>query len=173
MANPFRFRIFWGEYICVGTSCRPHFGFRFRFSILAERQGFEPWCGLSPTIRFRVCNKTYFRVFPKIPDFTQFHDYYGDLLPSPLIGIDACSRICLQSAYIFNLSNFQKTHKHIATIGKLLSWCRWWDSNPHDVLRSQDFKSCASAISPHRQPLLTNATHELTNGDSYCATVMF
>src|SRR3989344_9674270 len=35
VANPFRFRIFWGEYICVGTSCRPHFGFRFRFSILA------------------------------------------------------------------------------------------------------------------------------------------
>ena len=32
-------------------------------------------------------------------------------------------------------------------------WCRWRDSNPHDVLRSQDFKSCASAISPHRQPL--------------------
>jgi hypothetical protein len=24
--------------------------------------------------------------------------------------------------------------------------------NPHDLLRSQDFKSCASAISPHRQP---------------------
>ena len=42
MANPFRFRIFWGEYICVGTSCRPHFGFRFRFSILAEDVGFEP-----------------------------------------------------------------------------------------------------------------------------------
>ena len=31
------------------------------------------------------------------------------------------------------------------------TWCRWWDSNPHDFLRSQDFKSCASAISPHRQ----------------------
>ena len=31
------------------------------------------------------------------------------------------------------------------------NWCRWWDSNPHDCLRSQDFKSCASAISPHRQ----------------------
>ena len=30
------------------------------------------------------------------------------------------------------------------------NWCRWWDSNPHDFLRSQDFKSCASAISPHR-----------------------
>ena len=29
-------------------------------------------------------------------------------------------------------------------------WCRWWDSNPHDFLWSQDFKSCASAISPHR-----------------------
>ena len=30
-------------------------------------------------------------------------------------------------------------------------WCRWPDSNRHDFLRSQDFKSCASAISPHRQ----------------------
>ena len=30
------------------------------------------------------------------------------------------------------------------------SWCRWWDSNPHDFLRSRDFKSRASAISPHR-----------------------
>ena len=29
-------------------------------------------------------------------------------------------------------------------------WCRWSDSNRHDFLRSQDFKSCASAISPHR-----------------------
>ena len=29
-------------------------------------------------------------------------------------------------------------------------WCRWWDSNPHGFLRPQDFKSCASAISPHR-----------------------
>ena len=33
----------------------------------------------------------------------------------------------------------------------LTVWCRWWDLNPHDFLRSQDFKSCASAISPHRQ----------------------
>ena len=31
-------------------------------------------------------------------------------------------------------------------------WCRWSDSNRHDFLRSQDFKSCASAISPHRHP---------------------
>ena len=30
-------------------------------------------------------------------------------------------------------------------------WCRWWDLNPHGCLRPQDFKSCASAISPHRQ----------------------
>ena len=36
-------------------------------------------------------------------------------------------------------------------------WCRWWDSNPHAFLWAQDFKSCASAISPHRQllPLLS------------------
>src|SRR5258708_5557299 len=40
-----------------------------------------------------------------------------------------------------------------------LDWCRWWDSNPHDVLRSQDFKSCASAISPHRL-CSANANHE-------------
>src|SRR5262245_31630032 len=40
-----------------------------------------------------------------------------------------------------------------AILGSLANkyWCRWRDSNPHDVLRSQDFKSCASAISPHRQ----------------------
>lgn len=31
------------------------------------------------------------------------------------------------------------------------NWCRWSDSNRHDFLRSQDFKSCASAISPHRR----------------------
>ncbi len=30
-------------------------------------------------------------------------------------------------------------------------WCRWWDSNPHGFLRPRDFKSRASAISPHRQ----------------------
>ena len=34
---------------------------------------------------------------------------------------------------------------------RLVYWCRWSDSNRHDFLRSQDFKSCASAISPHRQ----------------------
>ena len=32
-------------------------------------------------------------------------------------------------------------------------WCRQRDSNPHDFLRSQDFKSCASAISPCRHLL--------------------
>ena len=36
------------------------------------------------------------------------------------------------------------------------SWCRWSDSNRHDFLGSQDFKSCASAISPHRQPWMRN-----------------
>jgi hypothetical protein len=34
------------------------------------------------------------------------------------------------------------------TYGK---WCRRRDSNPHVLLRTQDFKSCASAISPLRQ----------------------
>ena len=29
-------------------------------------------------------------------------------------------------------------------------WCRWSGSNRHGLLRPQDFKSCASAISPHR-----------------------
>src|SRR4051794_8040613 len=36
-------------------------------------------------------------------------------------------------------------------------WCRWWDSNPHVCLRTQDFKSCASAISPHRQRFVYSA----------------
>src|SRR5438477_886807 len=35
-------------------------------------------------------------------------------------------------------------------------WCRWRDLNPHDFLWSQDFKSCASAISPHRQLSIHN-----------------
>ncbi len=34
-------------------------------------------------------------------------------------------------------------------------WCRWWDLNPHGFLRPQDFKSCASAISPHRLKNIT------------------
>lgn len=29
-------------------------------------------------------------------------------------------------------------------------WCRWSGSNRHGRLSPQDFKSCASAISPHR-----------------------
>ena len=29
--------------------------------------------------------------------------------------------------------------------------CRWWYSSPCALLRSQDSKSCASAISPHRR----------------------
>ena len=33
-----------------------------------------------------------------------------------------------------------------------LTWCRRRDSNPHVLLRTQDFKSCASAISPLRPP---------------------
>ncbi len=32
----------------------------------------------------------------------------------------------------------------------LLSECRWWESNPHDGYPSEDFKSSASAIPPHR-----------------------
>ena len=38
------------------------------------------------------------------------------------------------------------------SLGK--SWCRRRDSNPHVLLGTQDFKSCASAISPLRQPVL-------------------
>ena len=30
-------------------------------------------------------------------------------------------------------------------------WCRWRDLNPHGFLGPRDFKSRASAISPHRQ----------------------
>ena len=32
----------------------------------------------------------------------------------------------------------------------VLKWYRWWDSNPHGVCAPTDFKSVASAISPHR-----------------------
>ena len=46
--------------------------------------------------------------------------------------------------------SFQLTGNRKSLIENAL-WCRWWDLNPHDFLRSQDFKSCASAISPHRQ----------------------
>ena len=63
MANPFRFRIFWGEYICVGTSCRPHFGFRFRFSILAERAGFEP-AKVLPLHAFQACALGHYATSP-------------------------------------------------------------------------------------------------------------
>jgi hypothetical protein len=38
----------------------------------------------------------------------------------------------------------------VARLRACEDWCRWSDSNRHDFLRSQDFKSCASAISPHR-----------------------
>ena len=31
------------------------------------------------------------------------------------------------------------------------SWYRWWDSNPHGDCSPTDFKSVASAISPHRR----------------------
>jgi hypothetical protein len=40
-------------------------------------------------------------------------------------------------------------------------WCRWSDSNRHDFLGSQDFKSCASAISPHRQPFSRDTLQNL------------
>ena|ERR1035437_1639084 len=42
-------------------------------------------------------------------------------------------------------------------------WCRWWDSNPHAFLGAQDFKSCASAISPHRQPLFSGHSLKFSN----------
>ena len=51
-----------------------------------------------------------------------------------------------------------KSERHLI-LHDLRIWCRWRDLNPHDFLWSQDFKSCASAISPHRQLFsLTRAT---------------
>ena len=41
MANPFGFRILWGEYISVAPSARPHFCFKNGFPKLAERGRFE------------------------------------------------------------------------------------------------------------------------------------
>ena len=37
-------------------------------------------------------------------------------------------------------------------------WCRWRDSNPHGFLRPRDFKSRASAISPHRHRWTTKVS---------------
>ena len=48
---------------------------------------------------------------------------------------------------------------------KHLKWCRWSDSNRHDFLRSQDFKSCASAISPHRLPFIYKRSVIFEHGD--------
>src|ERR1035441_3337050 len=53
-------------------------------------------------------------------------------------------------ATVFN--QHANTYQTTATIDLKWHWCRWWDSNPHAFLVAQDFKSCASAISPHRQP---------------------
>ena len=39
MANPFGFRIFWGEFRTDGTSCRPYFCIRTRFRFLAVCSG--------------------------------------------------------------------------------------------------------------------------------------
>ena len=41
------------------------------------------------------------------------------------------------------LGNGEKSRKSLM--------CRWSDSNRHAFLRAQDFKSCVSAISPHRR----------------------
>src|SRR6185369_5458575 len=49
-------------------------------------------------------------------------------------------------------------------------WCRWWDLNPHGLLRPQDFKSCASAISPHRQLLINYLLKNMTGTLRPCAT---
>ncbi len=46
----------------------------------------------------------------------------------------------------------------------LSSWCRWSDSNRHNFLGFQDFKSCASAISPHRHPVNEGISTNLKNG---------
>src|SRR3954468_10972917 len=44
-------------------------------------------------------------------------------------------------------------------------WCRWSDSNRHGCLRPQDFKSCASAISPHRHGC---GAANVTEGEGRC-----
>ena len=58
--------------------------------------------------------------------------------------------ICSQPGNNLRHLGFQRIIKFFENKGFYSNWCRWWDSNPHDFLRSQDFKSCASAISPHR-----------------------
>ncbi len=47
---------------------------------------------------------------------------------------------------IYNLS----LRAHFSLVQRRLRGCRWRDSNPHSELPETDFKSVASAISPHR-----------------------
>ncbi len=51
-------------------------------------------------------------------------------------------------------------------------WCRWWDSNPHDFLWSQDFKSCASAISPHRLTNVVRAVYRIPETETDACAVL-
>ena len=71
---------------------------------------------------------------------------------------------CLQFAYNLASRHFAKPRQTTIKNGVLSNWCRWWDSNPHDFLGSQDFKSCASAISPHRRsPRGSSGPHRVPN----------
>jgi hypothetical protein len=63
------------------------------------------------------------------------------------------------------------TPRHELKRNTLFYWCRWRDSNPHDVLPSRDFKSRASAISPHRLPALCRHRRRLTPAHSGFATL--
>ncbi len=67
------------------------------------------------------------------------------------------SRRALSHQSTFALRATARQPRHCFAAGG--GWCRWSDSNRHDVLLSQDFKSCASAISPHRQPLFCWQIH--------------
>jgi hypothetical protein len=61
--------------------------------------------------------------------------------------------------YAEDFREARKTAEMPYFIGDFCFWCRWRDSNPHDFLQSRDFKSRASAISPHRQYLIANDLH--------------
>ena len=67
------------------------------------------------------------------------------------------------SLSIFNSSIFTlngiKHIRPISLVKRHYRGCRWRDSNPHRVFTLTDFKSVASAISPHR-PCLAKNTQE-------------
>ena len=59
----------------------------------------------------------------------------------------------MRRGYAMAFASTANIHTTIDSIDKNKRWCRWWDLNPHALLRAQDFKSCASAIPPHRLAL--------------------